>query len=89
MIDPTRNRRSSPVVVSIWHSITRTTFATAHPRCLTRFVFAESLAQPSSIAGVSVDLATAEVTLANNANAPFRLRDALASNRAPLDFVLD
>jgi len=36
----------------------------------------------------SVDLAAAEVMLTSAPNAPFRLRDAFARSRAPLDYVL-
>ena len=69
------------------HSITRTTF-TLLTRDASLASCLRNLSPNLHLLPGSVDLATAEVTLANKANAPFRLREALASNQVPLDYVL-
>lgn len=69
------------------HSITRTTF-TLLTRDASLASCLRNLSPNLHLLPGSVDLATAEVTLANKANAPFRLRESLANNHMPLDFVL-
>jgi chromosome partitioning protein len=70
------------------YNVTRTTYTLLTREGTSLVSCIRTIAPNLHILPGSVDLAVAEVQLAADSQAPFRLRDAFARNRAPLDYVL-
>ncbi len=70
------------------YNITRTTFTLLTRENTSLVSCIRTIAPNLHILPGSVDLAAAEVMLTTDSNAAYRLRDAFARTRAPLDYIL-